>query len=134
MLRRLAAILYDVFLAFSLAFFIIGVVLILFFDKQAQNNLLIFVLIITSVYFYFTWSWVKGRQTLGMRAWHIEIMQNNGKNITQKQAFNRFILASISFLIMGFGFIYQFFNQDNLTLHDKLSNTYLKQIEKTKTP
>ncbi len=129
LLRRLSAITYDIFLVFSLAFFIIGVVLILYFDKQAQNHPIIFVLIIATVYFYFSWSWVKGRQTLGMKAWKIEIIQFNGDNITHKQAFMRFIVAIFSFTFMGLGFIYQLFNKDNLSLHDKASNTYLQKVK-----
>ena len=125
LLRRLGAIAYDIFLAFSLAFFIIGVVLILFFDKQAQNDLLIFGIALITIYFYFTWSWVKGRQTLGMKAWKFQVEQNNGENITQKQAFIRFILAIVSFSVVGLGFVYQLFNKNNLTFHDKYSNTRL---------
>jgi uncharacterized RDD family membrane protein YckC len=125
LLRRLGAIAYDIFLAFSLAFFIIGVVLILFFDKQAQNDLLIFGIVIITIYFYFTWSWVKGRQTLGMKAWKFQVEQNNGENITQKQAFIRFVLAIVSFSVLGLGFVYQLFNKNNLALHDKYSNTRL---------
>jgi uncharacterized RDD family membrane protein YckC len=108
-----------------LAFFIIGVVLILFFDKQAQNDLLIFGIVIITIYFYFTWSWVKGRQTLGMKAWKFQVEQNNGENITQKQAFIRFVLAIVSFSVLGLGFVYQLFNKNNLALHDKYSNTRL---------
>ena len=125
LLRRLGAIAYDIFLAFSLAFFIIGVVLILFFDKQAQNDLLIFGIVIITIYFYFTWSWVKGRQTLGMKAWKFQVEQNNCENITQKQAFIRFVLAIVSFSIVGLGFVYQLFNKNNLAFHDKYSNTRL---------
>jgi len=34
LLRRLGAIAYDIILAFSLAFFIVGVILIAFFDQS----------------------------------------------------------------------------------------------------
>jgi len=125
LLRRLGAIAYDIFLAFSLAFFIVGAILIAFFDKQAQTDLLIFGIYLITVYFYFTWSWVKGRQTLGMKTWKFQIEQNNGDNITHKQAFVRFVLAIISFAVVGFGFIYQLFNKDNLAWHDKYSKTRL---------
>ncbi len=125
LLRRLGAVVYDIFLAFSLAFFIVAVVLIIFFEKQSQNNLFIFASTLISTYFYFTWSWVKGGQTLGMRAWGVRIVQNSGKNVTHKQALIRFILAIFSFTIGGFGFIYQLFNADNLTWHDRLSHTLL---------
>jgi len=125
LLRRLGAIAYDIILAFSLAFSIVGAILIAFFDKEAQTDLLIFGIILITVYFYFTWSWVKGRQTLGMKTWKFQIQQNNGDNITHKQAFVRFVLAIISFAVVGLGFIYQLFNKDNLAWHDKYSKTRL---------
>lgn len=125
LLRRLGAISYDIVLAFSLAFFIVGVMLIAFFDKQAQTDLLMFGIFLITVYFYFTWSWVKGRQTLGMKTWKFQIQQNNGDNITHKQAFIRFVLATVSFSVVGLGFIYQLFNKDNFAWHDKHSDTYL---------
>ena len=125
LLRRLGAIAYDGFLAFSLAFFIIGVILIVFFEKQAQTDILIFFLVLLTYYFYFAWSWVKGGQTLGMKAWKFHIQQNNGKYITHKQAFIRFILSIVSFATLGLGFIYQLFNSDNLALNDRFSNTRL---------
>jgi uncharacterized RDD family membrane protein YckC len=125
LLRRLGAIAYDGFLAFSLAFFIIGVILIVFFEKQAQTDILIFFVVLLTYYFYFAWSWVKGGQTLGMKAWKFHIQQNNGKSITHRQAFIRFILSIVSFVTLGLGFIYQLFNSDNLALNDRFSNTRL---------
>ncbi|CAB9539942.1 hypothetical protein [uncultured Gammaproteobacteria bacterium] len=125
LLRRLGAITYDIFLAFSLAFFIVGVLLILFFEKQAQINGWMFLVYLLTSYFYFAWSWVKGGQTLGMKTWKFHIVQNNGKNITHQQAFIRFILSIMSFSAAGLGFVYQLFNKDNLALHDSLSNTKL---------
>jgi uncharacterized RDD family membrane protein YckC len=123
--RRLGAISYDIFLAFALVFFIVGVILIAFFDKQAQTNTWMFFVCLITTYFYFTWSWAKGGQTLGMKAWKFHISQNNGEPITHKQAFIRFVASIASFCIVGLGFIYQWFNKDNLSLHDKLSNTQL---------
>ena len=125
LLRRLGAIGYDIFLAFSLAFFIVGAILIAFFDKQAQTDTWMFFVCLITIYFYFAWSWTKGGQTLGMKAWKFHISQNNGKSITHKQAFIRFVLSIVSFSVAGLGFMYQWFNKDNLSLHDKLSNTRL---------
>jgi hypothetical protein len=45
---------------FSLAFFIVGILLIVFFDKQAQVNNWVFLALLSTSYFYFAWSWVKG--------------------------------------------------------------------------
>lgn len=125
LLRRLGAIIYDSFLTFSLVYFIIGVILIVFFEKQAQTNIFMFFMILLTNYFYFSCSWVKGGQTLGMKAWKFHIQQNNGEHITYKQAFIRFILSAVSFSAFGLGFIYQLFNSDNLALNDRYSNTLL---------
>ncbi|WP_024792168.1 RDD family protein [Candidatus Ruthturnera calyptogenae] len=126
LLRRLGAMSYDIFLVFSLMFFVTGVIIIVFFNTKAPNgNTLFYVVTIPITYLYFTWSWVKGRQTLGMKAWKFQIKQMSGNNITHKQAFIRFISAIFSFTIFGLGFLYQLFNKDNRTIHDKISNTIL---------
>lgn len=128
LLRRLGAVGYDVFLVFSLVFFIVGVILIVFSDKQAQNNIFIFAIAVVSIYFYFTWSWVKGGQTLGMKAWKFEVTQTDNTPITHTQALIRFVLSVVSFAVFGLGFIYQLLNKNNLTWHDKYSHTQLKNI------
>lgn len=122
--RRLGAIVYDIILAFCLAFFI-GILFVSFFNKQAQISTLTFVIYLLINYFYFVYSWVKGGQTLGMKAWKFHIQKINGGRITHKQGFIRFILAIVSFCIAGLGFIYQLYDKDNLALHDTLSNTQL---------
>ncbi|MBW5290226.1 MAG: putative transmembrane protein [Candidatus Ruthia sp. Asou_11_S2] len=126
LLRRLGAISYDIFLAFSLVFFVTGVVIIVFFNEEVPNgDAFFYIITIPITYLYFAWSWVKGRQTLGMKAWKFQIKQMNGNNITHKQAFIRLISAIPSFAIFGLGFLYQLFNKDNRTIHDKISNTIL---------
>jgi uncharacterized RDD family membrane protein YckC len=55
-----------------------------------------------------------------MKAWKFQVVQKNGKNITQKQALIRFILAIIGIISLS-----QLFNKDNLALHDQLSKTIL---------
>ncbi|KAA0445205.1 MAG: RDD family protein [Candidatus Thioglobus sp.] len=125
LLRRLGAAIYDVLLAFSLAFVVVGILLIIFFDKQAQTDIWMFFVALLSIYFYFVRSWTKGAQTLGMKAWGFRIAQNNGAPITHKQALLRFILSIVSFSAAGAGFIYQLFNKNNLAFHDKFSGTIL---------
>ncbi len=122
LLRRLGAIFYDTFLAFSLVFFV-GMIAIAIFDDI--GNAFLYMITLPTVYLYFALSWVKGRQTIGMKAWKFQVIQHNQKNITHSQAFIRFALGLASFSVFGLGFIYQLFNKDNLSWHDKLSNTLL---------
>ena len=128
LLRRLAAICYDLFLVFSLIFFITGVIIIIFNNKAQVNNNLFYFVTTPLIYFYFSQSWVKGRQTLGMKAWRFQVVDKNYNNISYKQAFLRFILAIVSIILMGSGFLYKFFNKNNLTIHDKYSNTFLIKL------
>ncbi len=126
LLRRLGAITYDIFLAFSLVFFVAGVIIIVFFDAKAQGDTTLFYIVtIPTTYLYFSLSWVKGRQTLGMKAWKFQVIQENGNNITHKQALIRFTSGIFSFAIFGLGFLYQLLNKDGLTMHDLISKTIL---------
>ena len=126
--RRLGSITYDLFLVFSFVFFIAGIVVLINNKEPITNNLFFYLLTLPLVYAYFSISWVKGKQTLGMRAWKFEIMQKDGNNITYKQSLIRLVLATIS--LAGIGFIFQLFNQYSLPIHDYYSKTYLASIYK----
>jgi len=130
LISRLGAITYDFFLVSSLIFFIAGVVLIIAStDMEAIRNPIFFFLCpLPLTYGYFATSWVKGRQTLGMKAWKFEIMQADRKSITYAQSMVRFLLAPLS--LIGIGFVFQFFNKDRLPLHDYFSKTYLQSTTK----
>ena len=126
--RRLGSISYDLFLVFSFVFFIAGIVILINNKEPITNNLFFYLLTLPIIYAYFSISWVKGKQTLGMRAWKFEIMQKDGNNITYKQSLIRLVLATIS--LAGIGFIFQLFNQYSLPIHDYYSKTYLASIYK----
>ena len=129
LMRRLGSIAYDLFLVFSFVFFMIGViVLINDNDEPITTDFLFYFVTLPLIYVYFSVSWVRGKQTLGMRAWKFEIIQKNGSNITYKQSFVRFILAVIS--LVGIGFIFQLLNKNKLPIHDYYSKTYLTSIYK----
>jgi len=127
LLRRLGAMFYDTCLAFSLVFFI-GMVTNALFGNM--GDAFFYLITLPSIYLYFTISWVKGRQTVGMKAWRFQVIQNNqssheGESITHQQAFIRFMAGFISFLTLGSGFVYQLFNRNNLAWHDQISRTLL---------
>ncbi len=126
LLRRLGAIFYDSLLVFSLIFFI-GMVVNASFGEV--GHAFFYLITLPSIYLYFSLSWVKGRQTIGMKAWKFQVIQHNQENITHQQAFIRFSLGFVSFMLFGLGFIYQLFNQHQLCWHDKLSKTLLIKID-----
>ena len=128
LLRRIGSISYDVFLVFSFVFFVAGIVILLNNKEPITSNFFFFLVTLPAIYLYFSISWVKGKQTLGMRAWKFEIIQKNGENITFKQSFIRFSLAIVS--LIGLGFIFQLLNKNRLPIHDYYSTTYLSSIYK----
>ncbi|AXE62497.1 RDD family protein [Candidatus Thioglobus sp. NP1] len=127
-LRRLGSIMYDLLLVFSFVFFIAGVVILINKKEPITNSLFFYFLTLPVIFGYFSFSWVKGKQTLGMRAWKFEISQFDGDNITYRQSLTRMILALIS--LTGLGFLFQFFNQYKLPIHDYYSKTYLSSLYK----
>ena len=122
-LRRLGSIIYDFFLVFSFVFFIEGVVIIINNKQAITSSLFFYLLTLPLIYAYFSMSWIRGKQTLGMRAWKFEIIQKDGSHVTHKQSLIRILLAIFS--LLGIGFIFQLFNQQKLPLHDYYSKTYL---------
>ena len=41
--------------------------------------------IVLTIFFFFSWFWIKNGQTLGMQAWRIKLISTDGKNIYLKQ-------------------------------------------------
>jgi uncharacterized RDD family membrane protein YckC len=60
-----------------------------------------------------------------MKSWRVQIVGANFKSASM-----RFFAAIFSWLIFGLGFIYMLFNQQKLSLHDKISGTYLIYLPK----
>ena len=81
------------------------------------------------IYMYFVWQWVKGRQTLGMKAWMILLVKCDAGRLTWRTASLRFLLALVSLSLFGFGLIWILFDADKVTFYDRFSNTRLIKAE-----
>lgn len=126
LLRRLASIFYDGLLLFSVLF--VGSFLVLPFtggEAIPSDNLFYPLCLLVVSFLFFTWQWVKGGQTLGMRAWRCRLVQQDNQTISWSAASIRFFLALISWAILGAGFWMAVLRRDGKTLHDLFSNTYL---------
>ena len=102
--RQLTAALYDGLLLIALLLIAVAITIPL---TQAgiisPNSPLLSVYLLSICFFFYAGFWVRGRQTLGMRVWHISIEQLNGKAITWRQAAIRFLtgLPAWGMLILG---------------------------------
>jgi len=138
--RRLAAMAYDSILILAIWMVVAFIVLSLFgidnartvdgevviLDPLYKNTL--FSMMILSAYAFFGWFWTHSGQTLGMQAWRIRVVNTDGSKISLSQSVIRFILAIISFLLLGSGYFYMLFNARKETVHDKLSGSVVVKV------
>lgn len=124
--RRLAAILYDSLLLAAVLFMASLLVLPLMGDHPSGGAILAFRFYLLLIIFaFFAWFWTHGGQTLGMRAWRIRLQNRNPGPVTLWQVMLRFIIATFSWLLLGFGFLWSLIDKEKLTWHDRYSMTEL---------
>jgi len=132
--RYFAAIFYDFILLFAVLFFATAMILPFYGGKAVGSGDIIYFLYLLSIsYLYFTWQWVHGGQTLGMRAWGIKLTAGTGKTLTWRLAGGRFLCSLLSWLLLGIGFFWRLFDREGRTLHDRLSGTYLMSVRDEQT-
>jgi uncharacterized RDD family membrane protein YckC len=88
----------------------------------------LFSAMLVSAWVFFGWFWTHSGQTLGMQAWRIRVVQNDGTAITAAQSSIRFTLAIVSFVALGLGYFYILINPDKAAMHDKLSGTRMVRV------
>ncbi len=124
--RRLASAFYDGLILFSLLFISSFLVLPFTGGKAvASDNLIYPACLFLATYLYFVWQWTHGGHTLGMRAWQCRLETEDSIIVSWKSASLRFLLSIFSWALFGLGFIWALFDKENLTFHDRFSNTLL---------
>jgi uncharacterized RDD family membrane protein YckC len=138
--RRLAAMAYDSILVLSIWMVVTFLVLQMFGIENARTvdgdavaldplyKNVLFSAMLVSAWAFFGWFWTHSGQTLGMQAWRIRVVQNDGTSITAVQSGIRFILAIVSFVALGLGYLYILINPDKAAMHDKLSGTRMVRV------
>ncbi len=123
LIRRFAAIVYDLLLLASILF--VATALVLPFNAgqafEAQIFYLLYLLIISFI--FYGWFWTHGGQTLGLRAWKLQVLTFDSQSISWLQAFWRFSVAIISWSFFGLGFFWSLIDKNNFCWHDAFSKT-----------
>ena len=132
--RRLAAITYDLLLLLPVWFVAIsigmGIKWLLTGNVTFTNHNLGFLYMEFATFLFYGWFWTHGGQTLGMRAWRLKVVKENGDSLQWMQAAVRYIYAQLSWLVAGLGFLWIMIDKNKLAWHDHLSHTYLQLLEK----
>ncbi|VAW64681.1 hypothetical protein MNBD_GAMMA09-1004 [hydrothermal vent metagenome] len=143
LLKRLIAFIYDLLLIIAI-FMILGSlisILTTFIVNGGNaiteehgfyliNKMIVLSTLFLSSLFFYGWFWTHGGQTLGMKTWRIQLISNDGGNISWKQAFIRYLAAALSWAILGIGFLWSLVDHKKRCWHDILSSSYLVQLEK----
>lgn len=89
-----------------------------------SGQLLFQLILLATAFLYFGGCWRFGRQTVGMRAWMIEL-QSPTSPPSLESLFIRFCVSIASLLALGAGFWTALFRADAATWHDRASKTQL---------
>lgn len=124
LIRRVAAAIYDGMLVIAL-WFLIGFIALLFTGGDAipTADPVFTVLLYTVTGVFFIVFWTHGGQTLGMRAWRLQLRRPDGSPLDTRRAVLRLLLAIPSWLFLGLGVFAMLFDDRRRTLHDRFSDT-----------
>jgi uncharacterized RDD family membrane protein YckC len=122
--RRLASMLYEAILLFAVAFFA-GFAFHFASRGAALEGALRLAhqLLLVAVFAaYFLWCWLRGGQTLAMKAWRVRVV-----GVTPGKALLRFVLALL-LVPTGVSLVWAVFDRDRQFLHDRLAGTRLVRV------
>ena len=122
--RRLAASFYDLLLLAAVWMLTTLIVLVLRGGQAISPGVLPYqvLLFIVAAAFYVS-SWVRGGQTLGMRAWRIRLEKRSGESIDLRTGLLRFASGLLTVASCGLGLVSLWVYRDALTWHDRLAGT-----------
>ena len=79
-------------------------------------------------FFFYGWFWMHGGQTLGMRAWKLQLHTMRPGVLSWWQVLLRFLVAVPSSLLFGAGYLWMLVDKEKLTWHDRYSETRVVQL------
>lgn len=82
------------------------------------------------IFAFFSIFWCKQGQTLGMQAWRIKLVREDGGAVEWQRALLRCISAIPSFALLGMGYWWSLVDPEGKRWHDRLSGTRLVQVPK----
>jgi uncharacterized RDD family membrane protein YckC len=80
---------------------------------------------------YFVFNWVHSGQTLGMRAWHLHVVDKTGHRLKTARAALRFGCALLAWIPAALGVLWLYLDPRGLALHDRLSGTRIVHVPRT---
>jgi uncharacterized RDD family membrane protein YckC len=136
-LRRLGAMLYDTLIIAALLMVVTALLLMLTGGEAITSERfgaweLVYQLVLLGVIVgFFGWFWTRRGQTLGMRAWRLRVVREDGATRSWSDSLKRMTAALVSLAPLGFGYFWLWFDRDKLTWHDRWTHTRIILLPKT---
>jgi uncharacterized RDD family membrane protein YckC len=127
LIRRLAAIIYDSLLIGALLFLATTPFIAVRGGEPVEigDNLVYRLVLVLVVYVFFVGFWTRSGRTLGMQSWGLQLETQDGGRPTLATNSVRFFAAILSWVPAGLGFLWQLWDKDKLTWHDRISGTHV---------
>lgn len=132
LLRRIAAILYDLLLVAAL--WILTTILFIAIrggEPVAPGNSVYQLALFLVPYVFLVGFWSRKGRTLGMQSWGLQLEDSEGRIPSITACTIRFVVAIVSAVCLGLGFLWQLVDKEKLTWHDRASATRLVYYPKT---
>jgi uncharacterized RDD family membrane protein YckC len=136
--RRLAALIYDSLLLLALWFATAALLLAASGGLLSQPDrppwllLLERVSLLLVTFLFWGGFWTHGGQTLGMRAWRLKLVRDEGGPISWHQAVQRCLAAVLSLAPLGLGYLWVLIDPHRRAWHDRLSGTRVVVLPKNR--
>lgn len=127
--KRAAAFCYDLLLLIGvIASFTLLAVLVRG-GAIAAGSLWFQLALLAIVAAFFCGFWTHGGQTLGMRAWRIRVMNQDGSPLSWARALARFAAGALALLPLGMGLWWGRFDPQRRGWHDRLTGTRVVRVQ-----
>lgn len=134
--RRFAALIYDGFLLAALLMTYTGVILI--FTRRAvlpeTYGAWVYLYragLLAVIAAYYVLNWIRSGQTLGMRAWRLRALSDQGSRLNTGSALLRFLCGFLAWPPAALGVLWLYLDPDHLAIHDRLSRTRIVRLERS---
>ena len=139
LLRRLAAMTYDLFLVLPLIMAAVAVATLIAVSLTGESveryeatlhPALVQSIALACTALFFGYFWRLKGQTLGMQAWRLKLVSRRSEEITVAQVVIRCLGAAVSAAALGLGYLWCLIDRQGLSWHDHLSGTALELLPK----
>ena len=123
LLVRLLAMFYDSLLLLSALLIATALALMVTKGTLSYHNPFFRTFLFLICFSFYAWFWLHGGQTLGMRAWKLQLRNLRPGPVSWWQVLLRVLVAIPSAALLGAGYLWLLVDKRKLTWHDRYSET-----------